>query len=239
MKNNILSKVAGAALFALASFFSFALLVHLFGFSGRENFALSFLYGTGKVLTEAYGFCSVLIPIFFFGASMVAFSGHRTFKKCVYISFSLIPFFTAVGIERLYRTITFNYSGVSSFKTIQLILAFVIGILVVVIEYLLAGILAERIFFGVEEAQSDARIDSFEKEFSVENNYEPEPIEDIRQSVSEPYAESETEAAEESDVESDAEEKSPVDEFSAMQAQKAAEMDQKYLHEFDDLNLTG
>lgn len=238
MKNNILSKVAGTALFVLASFFSFALLVHLFGFAGRENFALSFLYGTGKVLTEAYGFCSVLIPIFFFGASMVAFSGHRTFKKCVYISFSLIPFFTAVGIERLYHSIAFNYSGVSSFKTIQLILAFVIGILVVVIEYLLAGILAERIFFGVEEAQSDARIDSFEKEFSVESNYKPEPIEDIQKSVSESYAQSYTEAVSETGAEGGESENS-VDEFSALQAKKAAEIDQKYLHEFDNLNLTG
>lgn len=221
-------------MFVLASFFSFTLLVHLFGFAGQENFTLAFLYGTGKVLTEAYGFCSVLIPIFFFGASLVAFSGHRTFKKCVYISFSLIPFFTAVGIEKLYRSITYNYTGVSSFKTVQLILAFVIGILVVVIEYLLAGIVAERIFFGVEEAQSDAEIDSLENDFGAEARYEPEPIEDIRQS--------ETEVEEQSDVEGGeevVEEKSPVDEFSAMQAQKAAEMDQKYLHEFDDLNLTG
>ena len=184
MKNSISSKVAGTLLFVLASFFSFALLVHLFGFAGRENFVLKFLYGTGKILTEAYGFCSILIPIFFFGSSMVAFSGHRTFKKCVYISFSLIPFFTAVGIEKLYRSITYNYTGVSSFKTMQLVLAFVIGILVVVIEYLLAGIVAERIFFGVEEIQSDARIDSLEEEFGVGKRYEPEPIEDIPQSVS-------------------------------------------------------
>ncbi len=225
-------------MFVLASFFSFALLVHLFGFAGHENFTLSFLYGTGKVLTGAYGFCSVLIPIFFFGSSLVAFSGHRTFKKCVYISFSLIPFFTAVGIERLYHTITFNYSGVSSFKTIQLILAFVIGILVVIIEYLLAGIVAERIFFGVEEAQSDAEIESLKNDFSVENSYKPEPIEDIQENVSDSYAESDTEAAMETGVESE-ESKSTVDEFSAMQAQKAAELDQKYLHEFDDLQLTG
>ena len=209
-------------MFALASFFSFALLVHLFGFAGRENFAFEFLYGTGKILSGAYGFCSVLVPIFFFGSSMVAFSGHRTFKKCIYISFSLIPFFNAVGIERIYRSVTFNYSGVSSFKTIQLILAFVIGLLVVVIEYLLAGIIAERIFFGVEEAQSDARVDSLEEEFNVEKSYEPEPIEDIP----EPEVEAE-------------ESKSPVDEFSAMQEQKAASIDAKYLHEFDDLNLTG
>ena len=220
---NISSKVAGTILFVLASFFSFALLVHLFGFSGRDSFVLDFLYGTGKILSGAYGFCSVLIPVFFFGASMVAFSGHRTFKKCVYISFSLIPFFTAVGIERLYRSLTDGYAGVSSFKTVQLILAFVIGFLLVVIEYLLAGIVAERIFFGVEEAQTDIRIKSFKEGF--------EPLH---------YDEPEDETADE--VEGDAETEqsmSAADEFAAQQAQKAAEIDQKYLHEFDDLQLTG
>lgn len=210
-------------MFVLASFFSFALLVHLFGFSGRDSFVLEFLYGTGKILSGAYGFCSVLIPVFFFGASMVAFSGHRTFKKCVYISFSLIPFFTAVGIERLYRSLTDGYAGVSSFKTVQLILAFVIGFLLVVIEYLLAGIVAERIFFGVEEAQTDIRIKSFKEGF--------EPLH---------YDEPEEEASDK--VEGDAETEqsmSAADEFAAQQAQKAAELDQKYLHEFDDLQLTG
>ena len=220
---NISSKVAGTILFVLASFFSFALLVHLLGFAGRDSFVLEFLYGTGKILSGAYGFCSVLIPIFFFGASMVAFSGHRTFKKCVYISFSLIPFFTAVGIERVYRSLTAGYAGVSSFKTVQLILAFVIGFLLVVIEYLLAGIVAERIFFGVEEAQSDIRIKSFKEEFEPLHYDEPED-----ETIDEVEGDAETEQS-----------MSAADEFAAQQVQKAAEIDQKYLHEFDDLQLTG
>ena len=231
MKNfNISSKVAGTALFVLASFFSFALLVHLFGFAGRDSFVLEFMYGTGRILSGAYGFCSVLIPVFFFGASMVAFSGHRTFKKCVYISFSLIPFFTAVGIERLYRSLTDGYAGVSSFKTVQLVLAFVIGLLLIVIEYLLAGIIAERIFFGVEEARGDESVESLENDFGPKVRYEPEAIGDIRNDYDA------TEVADES--QSDAQE-SEKDSFAAMQEQKAAEIDQKYLHEFDDLQLTG
>ena len=220
-------------MFVLASFFSFALLVHLFGFAGRDSFVLEFLYGTGKILTGAYGFCSVLIPIFFFGASMVAFSGHRTFKKCVYISFSLIPFFTAVGIERVYRSLTAGYAGVSSFKTVQLILAFVIGFLLVVIEYLLAGIVAERIFFGVEEAQSDIRIKSFKEEFEPLHYDEPE-----EETSDESGYDDEVEG--ENGNEAEAEQGlSAAEQFAAQQAQKAAEIDQKYLHEFDDLQLTG
>lgn len=234
---NISSKVAGTILFVLASFFSFALLVHLFGFAGRDSFVLEFLYGTGKILTGAYGFCSVLIPIFFFGASMVAFSGHRTFKKCVYISFSLIPFFTAVGIERVYRSLTAGYAGVSSFKTVQLILAFVIGFLLVVIEYLLAGIVAERIFFGVEEAQSDIRIKSFKEEFEPLHYDGPE-----EETSDESGYDDEVEGENGNEAESEAEAEqglSAAEQFAALQAQKAAEIDQKYLHEFDDLQLTG
>ena len=230
---NISSKVAGTILFVLASFFSFALLVHLFGFAGRDSFVLEFLYGTGKILSGAYGFCSVLIPIFFFGASMVAFGSHRTFKKCVYISFSLIPFFTAVGIERLYRSLTAGYAGVSSFKTVQLVLAFVIGFLLVVIEYLLAGIVAERIFFGVEEAQSDIRIKSFKEEFEPLHYDEPE-----EETPDESGYDDEVEG--ENGNEAEAEQGlSAAEQFAALQAQKAAELDQKYLHEFDDLQLTG
>ena len=220
-------------MFVLASFFSFALLVHLFGFAGRNSFILDFLYGTGKILSGAYGFCSVLIPIFFFGASMVAFGSHRTFKKCVYISFSLIPFFTAVGIERLYRSLTAGYAGVSSFKTVQLVLAFVIGFLLVVIEYLLAGIVAERIFFGVEEAQSDIRIKSFKEEFEPLHYDEPEEETPDESGYDDKVGgENGNEAEAEQGL-------SAAEQFAALQAQKAAELDQKYLHEFDDLQLTG
>ena len=212
-KYNISSKVAGVFLFALASFFSFALLVHLFGFSDRGNLALKFFYGTGKILSGAYGFCSSLIPVFFFASSLVAFSGHRTFKKCVYISFSLAPFFTAVAIEKIYRSLTFGYQGVSSFKVAQVVLTFVIALLIVVIEYLFAGIVAERIFYGVEEVQSDQRINSLKEDFG--NEYVGEPFEKI-------------------DLEAplETEEEKP-------QAPLVPPVDEKYLHEFDDLQLTG
>ncbi|MBR3544201.1 MAG: DNA translocase FtsK [Treponema sp.] len=212
-KYNISSKVAGVFLFALASFFSFALLVHLFGFSDRGNLALKFFYGTGKILSGAYGFCSSLIPVFFFASSLVAFSGHRTFKKCVYISFSLAPFFTAVAIEKIYRSLTFGYQGVSSFKVAQVVLTFVIALLIVVIEYLFAGIVAERIFYGVEEVQSDQRINSLKEDFG--NEYVGEPFEKV--DFEEPLEKEEEKT----------------------QAPLVPPVDEKYLHEFDDLQLTG
>lgn len=233
-------------MFALASFFSFALLVHLFGFAGRSGFASRFLYGTGKILSGAYGFCSSLIPVFFFAASLVAFSGRRTFKKCVYISFSLIPFFTAVAIEKFYRSISFGYDGVSSFKAVQLILTFVIGLLVIVIEYLLAGIVAERVFFGVEEAQSESRVDSFDKEFgglvSAGQALSGGKVE--YEKPGEEIFETETEAKADDDIDADEDKGAAGDENGAAQEtlppqKELSEVDKKYLHEFDDLKLTG
>ena len=228
-------------MFALASFFSFALLVHLFGFTGRGTFGWKFFYGTGKILSGAYGFCSCLIPVFFFAASLVAFSGHRTFKKCVYISFSLIPFFTAVAIEKIYRSITFGYEGVSSFKTAQLVLTFVIAILVIVIEYLFAGIIAERIFYGVEEVRSDARVDGLTEEFGG--------LVDAGKSLREETAGYEkpgdeifeTEEAASDDADSDDDGETSFDESPAAvpEQKELSEIDKKYLHEFDDLQLTG
>ncbi len=228
-------------MFVLASFFSFALLVHLFGFAGRGSFVYKFFYGTGKILSAAYGFCSVLIPFFFFAASMVAFSGRRTFKKCVYISFSLIPFFTAVAIEKVYRALTFGYDGLASFKTVQLTLAFVIGILVMVIEYLLAGIVAERIFYGVEEARSDASIDSLKSDFKglefPERELDGEAFSDESGFENEEIYEEEV-PEDNSEVE---ENSHRAVEFSQTQvpAPAAPSLDEKYLHEFDDLQLTG
>ena len=194
--------------------------------------ACKFFYGTGKILSGAYGFCSALIPLFFFAASMVAFSGRMAFKKCVYISFSLVPFFTAVAIEKLYRSLTFGYEGISSFKAMQLILTFVIGILVIVIEYLLAGIVAERIFYGVEEVKSDAAEASLKTDFGKE--YKPEPID----------FESGFDAGDESAADA-TETEAPKVVQEAATVDVAAEdnsvppVEDKYLHEFDDLKLTG
>ena len=249
-KYNISSKAAGAVLFALALFFSFALLVHLFGFAGRGNLAWRFFFGTGKILSGAYGLCSALIPVFLFASSLLAFSGHRTFKKCVYISFSLIPFFTAVAIEKIYRALVPNYQGLSSFKIAQLVLVFVIAILVIVIEYLLAGIVAERIFYGVEDAQSANNIDSLEKEFG--SKYEAEPIDEIGEPQkfepmefkrarldTDDWLDQEASQDEETTQDEEPHEQGAETEKVSDEASEASRVDEKYLREFDDLKLTG
>lgn len=68
-----------------------------------------------------------------------------TFKKCIYISFSLVPFFTAVVSEKIYRASQKLSGPIGVAKLIFTILA---TLLIMGIEFLVSGIVAERIAFN-------------------------------------------------------------------------------------------
>jgi hypothetical protein len=199
-KLNISSKLAGTGLFILAIFFSISLLVQLFGIGTHTSFAYKFLFGTGRILSGAYGLCSILIPLFFFASSVIAFSGQFNFKKCIYISFSLVPFFTSVGIEKIYHALTDNFEGLSSLKMVQAVLAIIIALLIDVIEYLLAGIVAERIFFGSAESHTEDEIDSLDEEFGGEYEGFDSPVSDKEEIAEEGTASSLSVIAESDEV---------------------------------------
>lgn len=74
---------------------------------------------------------------------MILFVAKITFKKCIYISFSLIPFFTAVISEKIYKAAPHNMPGPIEF--IKLVLTISATGLIMAIEYLFAGIVGERI----------------------------------------------------------------------------------------------
>ncbi len=258
-KFNISSKLAGTGLFILATFFSISLLVQLFGIGTHTSFAYKFLFGTGKILSGAYGLCSILIPIFFFASSIITFGGQFNFKKCIYISFSLVPFFTSVGIEKIYHALTDNYEGLAGFKIIQLVLAIIITLLIDVIEYLLAGIVAERIFFGSAELHTEEEIDSLNEDFGGAYEVLESPLsaeEEIAEkkgvnpfsTVLEP--EDDSEKSKETvevpkkfmagEVAIKNENFSSEDEnLLAIKKDAVAIKNEKYLHEFDSLPLTG
>lgn len=161
---NISAKIAGCFLMALAMYFSISLLIQFFQLGTGAGPVFKIVHGTGKMIANAYGLSSILVPVFCIAASLVCFSEERTFKKCIYISFSLIPFFTAVSIEKLYRAITagqamVNADGstvnvISPFTIAQLVLTILIAVLVMGIEFLLAGLIAERFLFGAVEHTS-------------------------------------------------------------------------------------
>ncbi len=249
MKNDVLKKIVGIALFAVAAIFSVALLLRLFGFGLYAGFA-GFLWNVGDALCATYGFCSIFVPIFFFVTAMIEFSGRRTFKKCVYISFSLVPFFTAVIIEKIYRSLSFGIEGLPFFKIIQLFLCVIAGILIVAIEYLFAGIVAERLVFGAGKSEGETY---FEPENSEKKNFQK--MEFVRLSpksklenivgnaleniFDESEKKSEMETSEIQDAQNEDDSDIAQKNSSDVLQNENSEIQKKYLREFDSLSLIG
>ncbi|MDE5581210.1 MAG: hypothetical protein K2I95_07290 [Treponemataceae bacterium] len=249
MKNDVLKKIAGIALFAVAAIFSVALLLRLFGFGVYAGFP-GFLWNVGDALCATYGFCSIFVPIFFFVTAMIEFSGRRTFKKCVYISFSLVPFFTAVVIEKIYHSLAFGIEGLPFFKIVQLFLCVVAGVLIVAIEYLFAGIVAERLVFGAGKSEDENYL---EPEILKEKNFPK--MEFVRLSpksklenivgnaleniLDEDEKKSETETGEIQAAQNENDSDGSHENSSDVLQNEKAEIQKKYLQEFDSLSLTG
>lgn len=150
--NRVIQILAGFTFFILAVFFSFSLLFSLFQPTSEVATFSSFMVKTGSLLKKTYGICSILIPIFFFVVSMICFIAQVTFKTCIYISFSLIPFFTAVLSEHLYKNSLNNLEG--PIVIVKLIITIISTILIMGIEILLSGIIAERIAFTIKKKKS-------------------------------------------------------------------------------------
>ena len=144
-KYRIAQILTGILFFILAIFFSFSLVFALLDNGLEFSGFLGFLVWTGHLIKESYGLCSILIPLFLFSVSMCCLILQLTFKKCIYISFSLVPFFTAVVSEKIYRASQKLNGPIGVAKLIFTILA---TLLIMGIEFLVSGIVAERIAFN-------------------------------------------------------------------------------------------
>ena len=137
------SNLTAVALLVLSALFSISLLLQPFDFGaigpGKDNL----FYKLGKMLYSVYGFSSILIPIFLMIAGLSCFSAKWTARKTMRLLTALIPFFTCVITENICRSII-KYSG-SSFSAIKLIVAIVTGVMMMVIEFLGIGIIADKI----------------------------------------------------------------------------------------------
>ncbi len=137
-KTNLL---AGTALILLAAFFSIALLLQPLDFGqfgpGRENF----LFKLGEILASVYGFSSILIPTFLFTAAISSFASNWTARKAMRLLTAIVPFFTSVAAEKLIR---FFLKG-ENFTATKISVTIIIASMFVVIEFLLAGIAADKI----------------------------------------------------------------------------------------------
>ena len=137
------SNLTAVFLLVLSALFSISLLLQPFDFGAMGPGKDNLFYKLGKMLYSVYGFSSILIPIFLMIAGLSCFSAKWTARKTMRLLTALIPFFTCVITENICRSII-KYSG-SSFSAIKLIVAIVTGVMMMVIEFLGIGIIADKI----------------------------------------------------------------------------------------------
>lgn len=93
------------------------------------------------MLNSVYGISSVLIPIFLLVCSIVLISGKWNYRFGVYLAISVIPFFTFVGMEKFTNSL-FSLTT-PSILIIKYSTFVFVSLLLVVIEYLIAGMIID------------------------------------------------------------------------------------------------
>lgn len=141
-KEKTAALVAGIALFVTAAVFTISIFLGVFDYGTSGNF----LAGFGRMLVSVYGFCSALIPAFFFTAGVFCFSAKWSLSRALCLAISVIPFITMFSAERTSRLIA--RADVSPIAALKIITLMVMAILLVVLEYLLTVMIASRISSG-------------------------------------------------------------------------------------------
>lgn len=144
MKQSEKLTIASGVLFLLgAAIFIISLMLHFLDYGVALPYFFDKCQNFGSILFSIYGISSFLIPVYLFVAAIFLFLPTWTFKRGFYLSISLIPFFTVVGIERFCDTL---FTGTSSAILLIKYSTFgLVSILLVVIEYLIAGIISDVI----------------------------------------------------------------------------------------------
>ena len=139
---NKLKYAAGVVLLLFAAVFSLALILQPFDFIAYTAGFGASLFLLGTMLFSIYGFSSILIPAFLFAAAMTCFSGKWTARKAMRLLTAAVPFFTAVITENICKSIG-EFSA--DFTGIKIGITIAFGIMLIVIEWLGAGIIADKI----------------------------------------------------------------------------------------------
>ena len=144
--SNKSSILTGIVLLGLAAVFTISLILLPldYGIAGPGH--NNILYLLGDMLYSVYGFCSILIPGFLLISGLSCFASKWTARKTLRLLTALIPFFTCVVTESIIRSIV-NVDH-SPFAIAKILIAIVTGAMLVVIEYLGTGIIADRINHG-------------------------------------------------------------------------------------------
>ncbi len=144
--SNKSSIITGVALLCLAALFSICLIAQAFDFGSAGTGHNNFLLFLGNMLYTVYGFSSILIPGFLLISGLSCFATQWTARKTMRLITALVPFFTCVITEKIIRSIVDLGGG--AFAGLKIIIALVIGAMLIVIEFLGTGIIADKIQQG-------------------------------------------------------------------------------------------
>ena len=161
------SVLTGSVLLVLSALLCISLLLQLLDFGvggpGRNNV----FFFLGNMLYTVYGFSSIIIPVFLFIAGLSCFATKWTSQKTMRLLTALVPFFTAVLTEKICRSIVAVSS--TSASTVKIIITVVTGVMLIIIEILGAGVIAESVNQKLFYKDGKSRIKSrdFDDEYEV------------------------------------------------------------------------
>ncbi len=135
-----LSIAAGTVILGFAAVIVISLMFHFLDFGSQSGFVLK-MAGFGSMLYGVYGLTSMLIPIYLIVASILLYLPRWTSRRGSYLIFSILPFFTIAGLEKLCRAF-FSGSG-WSFVLMTYSALVIISALIVAIEYLVFGLILD------------------------------------------------------------------------------------------------
>ena len=153
--SNKSSIFTGVVLLLLAALFSISLLSLPLAFASTEN-TNTFFFSLGDMLFSSYGFSSIFIPVFLLIAGLSCFASTWTARRTMTFLTAFIPFFTIVITENICRTILSQYD--SDFMALKLVICIVTGAMLVTIEFLGIGLIADRVndFFFHKTVKSNS-----------------------------------------------------------------------------------
>ena len=144
--SNKSSIITGAVLLLLAALFTISLILLPLDYGVAGPGHNNIFYLLGDMLYSVYGFCSILIPTFLFVAGLSCFASKWTARKTLRLLTALIPFFTCVVTESIIRSVI--KVDHSPFAIVKILIALITGAMLVIIEFLGTGILADRLNNG-------------------------------------------------------------------------------------------
>ena len=147
--------IFGASLFFVAAFFAVSLLLAFLDAGGSHNL----FFRIGDFLFNAYGYSSILIPVFFLIAALQMIVSKWNIKRGVILIGSLLPFFTLVAIEHLCKIFASKSDG--AILAIEISSTILFGVIVFAGEYILLVILGD--VFQERFARGDFDFENFDE----------------------------------------------------------------------------